>query len=1175
MQHYSCRIGVKMRIKFINQLLSVVLAIIMIVSSVVFAIPTVHTKASEAREVELLAETTIVNGELWYDDQGEPIQGHGGNILFHEGKYYWVGENKYSANFSGVALYSSDNLMDWKFENMILTPETPDDDGNIGFCTIERPKLIFNGSEFVLWAHWENGENYSESKLIVAKCDTINGDYQFVNRFNPQSRTYNSETGEYEITTNRSLDMTIYNDVTTDESGTIHNQAYLISANGHNMALYKLTENCMDVIPEESYQFWIGAGREAPAMVKVEDYYVLVTSGQSGWLPNQSMYGYTRDITDPDGWTNSNSLKSIGNNSTYYSQPTNIAVIEDSAGNRQYIYMGDRWKPGQLRNSSCVWLPLNIEIDENADWKVNLSMDYLPKWNFVASEGTVVIPESILVSQEKTLTSTIPGTDAQPLSQAVDGIVDTDKTWGNNNYYGLSQAKLPFTIQMDMEAIYDLSRMDLTTRLVNGSETYYQYIVEGSIDGNTWTKVLDESDNTMVGFRSNPLSGLYRYLRITVNNIIDHKNGANATWAAGIVEWQVYASGKADDHEVLKNLVESYEDIKQGYFTDDSYTAFKEALEYAKNILSNSDATNVDLTVATKTLLSAYAALTMDSNAPVSVNTLTGTATYAGQIPTLPKTVLVTTADGDVIDKEVVWPEVNSDMFQNAYDCVMLEGTVPYTDLTVLLQVEVIPKNLMYFIDSGTNGTGKSAAHTAVVNSGLAVELKNSSSSDATTTGDGIWKRSSGHVTVNQSSVDKYISITGGNSTPITYSVTLEPGVYDVTVAGAKASVQGKTANGVIMTAQGGTFEDGLLIAEADTRVTNQLTVTEENMITLFMTGTKSGYTAGVSFLGIAKHNEELEPVVPGSSLTSSDTIENKAGTEFNVQVRTNKLEKDAKLLEFTMDLPSMFEVKDVTVNSNVTGGNLLWNVEETESGNVLRGTYANLTNYESIRTTETEAFDLFQVRLVLKEVQEVGSKVVLVLRTLNQYLDSENSIEYADGTQSAEVGFVGAEKIGVKVTELYIGDGSDIIPDGMKAIKAEFTGLVENFTGSIVFASGEDKEPLYYSEEFSVKSGKPVYVFTVDSSITTESLMDAENYTINTETGETVTFGDTNNDGYIDAQDALEQVSLWLRKTTTEITSKLVLTYNVNADAKINNADVLTIVEYFIKDKAWPVLSK
>ncbi len=121
--------------------------------------------------------------------------------------------------------------MNWKFENMILTPETPDEDGTIGFCTIERQKLIYNEKTKRICTVGTLGEwkNYSESKLIVAKSKTVNGDYEFVKRFNPLG--------------NRSLDFTIYNDT---EAG----QAYIVSASGHNMWLYPLTEDYLDVKEE-------------------------------------------------------------------------------------------------------------------------------------------------------------------------------------------------------------------------------------------------------------------------------------------------------------------------------------------------------------------------------------------------------------------------------------------------------------------------------------------------------------------------------------------------------------------------------------------------------------------------------------------------------------------------------------------------------------------------------------------------------------------------------------------------------------------------------------------------------------------------------------------------------------------------------------------------------------
>lgn len=35
-----------------------------------------------------------VNGEVWLDTDGNPINAHGGGILYHNGRYYWYGEYK-------------------------------------------------------------------------------------------------------------------------------------------------------------------------------------------------------------------------------------------------------------------------------------------------------------------------------------------------------------------------------------------------------------------------------------------------------------------------------------------------------------------------------------------------------------------------------------------------------------------------------------------------------------------------------------------------------------------------------------------------------------------------------------------------------------------------------------------------------------------------------------------------------------------------------------------------------------------------------------------------------------------------------------------------------------------------------------------------------------------------
>ncbi len=60
------------------------------------------------------------------------------------------------------------------------------------------------------------------------------------------------------------------------------------------------------------------------------------------------------------------------------------------------------------------------------------------------------------------------------------------------------------------------------------------------------------------------------------------------------------------------------------------------------------------------------------------------------------------------------------------------------------------------------------------------------------------------------------------------------------------------------MTATGGTFANGSLVAPENTTVTEQLTVTETNMVTLDMKGAEDGTNAGISFLGIALHPEKI-----------------------------------------------------------------------------------------------------------------------------------------------------------------------------------------------------------------------------------------------------------------------------------------------------------------------------
>ena len=83
--------------------------------------------------------TEFIPGEVWKDTDGNPINAHGGGLLYHNGTYYWYGEYKkgktilpdwatwecYRTDVTGVGCYSSKDLLNWKFEGIVLPAEHP------------------------------------------------------------------------------------------------------------------------------------------------------------------------------------------------------------------------------------------------------------------------------------------------------------------------------------------------------------------------------------------------------------------------------------------------------------------------------------------------------------------------------------------------------------------------------------------------------------------------------------------------------------------------------------------------------------------------------------------------------------------------------------------------------------------------------------------------------------------------------------------------------------------------------------------------------------------------------------------------------------------------------------------------------------------------------------------
>lgn len=292
---------------------------------------------------------------MWLDTDGNPIQAHGGGILFDEKSetYYWYGENKDGETYHahkkgaarvdiiGVSCYSSRDLWTWKNEGIVLPGEETNVTHDLYKSNVlERPKVLFNDrtGQYIMWMHIDD-VNYTKASVGVAVSDSPTGPFQYL---------YSKRPHGFD-----SRDMTVFK----DDDG----KAYLIYSSEDNSELHisPLTDDYTDVT-HVVRRILVGQHREAPALFKYEGTYYMVTSGCSGWAPNQAHAHAAESIMGP--WETMGNPCVGGNRifrmTTFFAQSTFVLPLPGLRGS--YIFMADRWNPPELRDSRYVWLPLTV-----------------------------------------------------------------------------------------------------------------------------------------------------------------------------------------------------------------------------------------------------------------------------------------------------------------------------------------------------------------------------------------------------------------------------------------------------------------------------------------------------------------------------------------------------------------------------------------------------------------------------------------------------------------------------------------------------------------------------------------------------------------------------------------------------------------------------------------------
>lgn len=353
----------------------------------------------------------IRSGEIWPDNQGVHVNAHGGGVLYHKGTYYWYGENKSDTTSSamvGIMCYSSRNLYDWKKGGVALPVVLDDTSSDITQgCIMERPKVIYNKKtkKFVMWFHLElKGKGYAAARSAVAISDTPQGPFKYIRseRINPGKLPFDmTETQRAMLDT---LDADKYKQWWTpvwyeainkglfvkrdlQEGQMARDMQLFVDDDGKAYHIYSSEDNLTLQIAELSDDYLSHTGKyiriapaghnEAPAIFKRNGEYWMITSGCTGWDPNEARMFSAPSIWGP--WKkHPNPCRGPKSEITFGGQSTYVLPVAEKKD--AFIFMADIWRPKYPSDARYIWLPIQFENGvPYVEWMDKWSLDFFDK----------------------------------------------------------------------------------------------------------------------------------------------------------------------------------------------------------------------------------------------------------------------------------------------------------------------------------------------------------------------------------------------------------------------------------------------------------------------------------------------------------------------------------------------------------------------------------------------------------------------------------------------------------------------------------------------------------------------------------------------------------------------------------------------------------------------------
>lgn len=354
---------------------------------------------------------TITNNTFWNDTSGNPIYSQGGGVFKFGDTYYWygvhyTGAESYRANptrkydnqvsFVSIPVYSSKDLVNWKFENRIATRSTDVGSGATlgGAGWVGRLGVTYNENtgKYVLAVQmWHTGRGGHGVLLLQGDSPTDTLDYGYF-----QTQITNSPT-------TGTGDQTVF----TDDDG----KDYLIFSNreGRSRGFVAKFRESDSLRIEPGVEIRRGAGREGNAMFKLDGRYYHAASDLHGW--NTSV-NYVNESTSGNVQGSYSSEYVLAGTEMDYSHVTQTGFFVTVNGTKQstVIYAGDRWADFAWNGIGYnQWLPITKaagarpQFHSVSQWQVNVTTG---EWRAGPANNYILNPD---IQADRIIVSSVRG----------------------------------------------------------------------------------------------------------------------------------------------------------------------------------------------------------------------------------------------------------------------------------------------------------------------------------------------------------------------------------------------------------------------------------------------------------------------------------------------------------------------------------------------------------------------------------------------------------------------------------------------------------------------------------------------------------------------------------------------------------------------------------------------